>query len=355
MTLTYYQKVGDQSPGSGGFSFGAQNWHEVYEFNPTTNTVTDAISDILGYSQPSGKGGLTRKLPLANAQFPWLFASSVEPLGVGYTDAENNLTSIRVDVTPNLEAPTITEQYWSWCHYRLGVRFDAVPYAVLNDDSITVSTVTWTDIDGSTPTTTYANEWLRFTDFAIEIAPETAFAQQGQMVFKVNSGALPNAKTFSGFPRMMIPNSLIKFTWYAVPYSYIYSANSRFAQYVGRVNINDWYLWKKGQLLYEGVRILRRYPPPVPALSPWNGTSAVSTYKVCDLEITFRLTQRVITAAAPAATSANYVQAGHNLPPFLGGGGASRGFYYATTNDANATPIYFGFPVEILFGDPDVP
>jgi len=156
-----------------------------------------------------------------------------------------------------------------------------------------------------------------------------------------------------------------------VPYRYVTSSNSYIAggpnrNWRGRVNQNPWWNWPAGSLLYMGYEV-KKYSPPFndigtyPSYLPINGSlsnvgSIIGYERLCDIELTFLLTQRYMSGSLGASiTNGNYVAAGHNLLMNL----ADGKFYYATrpdltgTNSVQNPPAWFSFPAEVLFTDPD--
>ncbi len=194
-------------------------------------------------------------------------------------------------------------------------------------------------------------------------APETAFAQQGQLKFFTSGSSAPSGFTFSGFPRIVIPKATVTLTWFEVPFDYILSANSTLVEFVGRINQLDWFGWDAGTLLYVGSKVLRRYTPPFPDRTTSAGGGATfSTSKLMDIALTFEETVRE-TPSAPTHGAGNtnttvanrsYVIAGHNLQPWFGSANTAKGFYYAGQVGDVKTPVFDSAPMQLLFTDPDV-
>jgi hypothetical protein len=252
--------------------------------------------------------------------------------------------------------------------YDVKLQFSPCTYAVLPDSAIDTTTGTWYDFDGNTRQFQYANEWMRYTDF-IEV-PQGEFltanqSGQGGMKFRATDGApgagVANGSTFVGQPRIYMPNSILKFTWFQVPYRYAISANSYLSKYRGYINQNPWYNWQAGELLYLNY-CATRYTPPVQTTMVWNdpnslfSQSGFSQAKMCDIELTFLVTKRTPTAA-PTPANKNYIAAGHNCQPWM----YNRNFYYATSVEAGVdpndntlgVPCFKSIPMEILLSDPD--
>lgn len=359
--LTYLEDVDDVSPGSAGCSVESAHASIPYLLSaPSANDLQTAITEILGTVDTStGDGRLKRTLPMAHPVFPYWYASSI-----GNIKGYGNPT--KTNAQPKLECASVA-QFALYKQYKLDVEFTPRPYAVLADKSISLKkSQTWYDTDGTTKTNTFVGEWNRFTDFEPHPQNDNITAQQGTMIFHTASntspgGATPSASVqFSGMPRLFLPNQLIQFTWYQVPYRYISSSKSWIATMMGKVNQNDWYQWDAGELLYLNYKP-KRYTPPVQAENLWI-PGAFSTEKLCNIEFTFLGTSRTGSdvpvgdlAAKPALQTANHnwVAAGHNLLPWL----KTRKFYYADFPDstaANRVPTWLSFPFELLFTDPDL-
>jgi hypothetical protein len=243
---------------------------------------------------------------------------------------------------------------------------------VLADKSISLKKgQTWYDTDGSSKTNTFAQEWNRFTDYEPHPQNDNITAQFGTLVFQTATNAVPGGANAGssviapGMPRIFLPNQLVQFTWYQVPYRYISSAKSYIRTLMGRVNQNDWYDWKSGELLYLNYKP-HRYTPPVQKESLWI-PGAFSTEKWCNIEFTFLSTSRVGSnlptgdlPSKPTLQTANHnwVAAGHNLLPWFGNDTTGKkGFYYAvnpTDTAGNKSPTWPSFPFELLFTDPDI-
>lgn len=153
---------------------------------------------------------------------------------------------------------------------------------------------------------------------------------------------------------MIVPTATVRFRWFQIPFAWLTSYNSALVQYVGHVNQHEWYGWGPAELLYLGSRVLRRYTPPVPARERWGGDS-YSTAKLCDVELIFEETVRESPRPVPTPSNPNYLAAGHNLEYWL----HDRQPYYIvpgrvrTADPKPETPLYFSFPFQLFFTDPD--
>jgi hypothetical protein len=175
---------------------------------------------------------------------------------------------------------------------------------------------------------------------------------------------------------MWLPDQILKVKWYQAPYRFITSTNSYIAgsaarNWRGRVNQNPWWNWRAGSLMYMGYSVTKysppfnevgSYPSYVPrSTDPLNVGTVIHYERLCDIELTFLLTNRYRSGSLGAGISnGNYVAAGHNLLPNL----ADNNFYYGTRTPLNADgtsgtpsvqnpPAWYSFPLEALFSDPD--
>lgn len=359
---TLIEKVDNTSPGSAGFAIETSSAKLIYFVTP--DELTEAIQELLGSVKPArdSGGGLQRTLPRHHPQFPQLYASSVDVVGIGRNDNNGNVAGL-VDADDGLDSEPAAAQYWEYAKYQLTVSFTQRPYAVLGDAAIPRVQYDYYTTSNTAANTVCAQEWLRFTDVTYEPSLDFGYAQQGQMLFRTGSGNTPGGYTFSGYPRIVIPKSSVGVYWYQVPESYLYSDNSKLSEFVGMVNQLSWYGWNPGELLYLGVKVTKRYTPPFPETISVEGGSAFDHSKILDLLIQFEETVRtqsdVPTAGAgnTNTTYANrsYIAAGHNLQPFLGGvNTAARGFYFAGSADDLKTPLFDSCNLAELFRDPDV-
>ena len=318
------------------------------------------ITDILGYTNPFA--GTTQKMrrtiPLTHPKLSYLYASKIVSI-VG----EGSGTAYQQSPTPPA-LPIIGSRpiapYYQYAQYRVGVEFTGPrPYAILNDgafNSSASSSIFYPADGGAGVAFTYAAEWLRYTEFDLYPQDNTIQGQTGGLALIKNS---TTTVPFTSPPWMWLPDQILKITWYQVPLRYIISPNSYIANrdWRGRVNQNDWWLWPKGSLLYLGYGI-KKYSPPTGDVqtSPANEPYRYINYaQLCDVELNFLLTKRVLSGSLGAAiTNLNYIAAGHNLLPDM----SDMKFYYATSTTPTISvqnrPPWLSFPVEILMSDPDV-
>lgn len=348
---------------SAGFAVEGGKSTRVWELDePNEEDIGAAITLILGgttyAAQPSGR--LNRTLPLADPEFPWLYASSIPSIkGFGRYGKQ--------EADSELEAPSFP--FFSfWSNYLFTVESTPRPYPVLPDAGIRRKSSFWYPETGggTTPQSfTYVEEWNRFCDWDMIPQNDYITQQRGSMQFKTGSGTGANGLSYVAMPRTFMPNAIFKVTWFLVPLRYIISPNSYLRRWRGRVNQFDWtgpggLQFNSGELLYMAYS-QKKYTPPVQKIINLGGGSSVdSTSKLCNIELTFLHTSRVGTDLPADPTNQNYVVGGHNLLPYPGGKASGspvvpKGFYYAQTNDTDHTPSWLSFPLEILFTDPDAP
>lgn len=371
----FYEKVPNdrESTTRAGFSIDGGRVTSSYYFNTDEDAVHglgvhDAIRRVLGGAWPNGNGAIFRGLPLAHPHYPWMFAeriTAVVGMGEGYLVLEEE--ELEEEGNPEYHVPTMTIGYYLYPVYRLDVEFTPRPYALLQNDWLgDPAPFTWYDVDNDPVAGIDTYEYYRFTEYDITPNLEIAYAQHGQLKFRVNDDTAPDGYTFSGFPRINIPKCLIKFRWYCIPFSYIDHPDSYLVQYLGRINQNDFMDWDAGSLLYSGLTVTKRYPQVIPDTEIVAGTTGWSTEKLCDIEFAWEYTKREAKKKPPTPKNRNWVYKGHNLLPFLGGG-ANRGFYAATSvsppiegseveadDPEDWVPIHWSVDFRMLFLDPGV-
>jgi len=323
------------------------------------------ITDILGYTETAVGSGptLNRIPPRRHPQFPYLYASKINSImgtGRNYpgSTAQNAVNPPSIGTGNPLNASPMTDQYRQYALYKIGVEFTGPrTYPIIQNGVITAQSGSWTRPDKTTQSYYWAPEFLRYTDFDFAPQDNTIQGQQGGMTLFNGAGDPP----FTSPPWQWLPDSILKITWYQVPYRFILSSKSYIAAspWRGRVNQNYLWLWPPGELLYLSYNVKKYAPPTGYAQSLQNPTTGLFTYvnwsQLCDIELIFLLTKRIPGYAVGVINNANYVAKGHNLLPDLVNGG----FYYATRNDSvgasslqNAPP-WKSAPLEVLFSDPD--
>jgi hypothetical protein len=373
MPLTFIEACSDggPAPSTSTITIRTASDGAIYQLknSPTPGDLQAAITTLLGdvkldvnagaTAGTDGVGALRRTLPVPHPVFQYHYCSAIPSIqGIGVPVLTQSPDALFTGLPPQ-------STYAAYPEYDFKLQFNPVTYAVLPDESISNFTGHWYDESGSNLSIpfSYVNEWLRFSDFLIQPAGDFITATIGNgMKFRTTQPPGPTSadgKTFTGQAKYYLPNSILKFTWYQVPYRYVLSANSYLEKYRGYINQNDWYNWKAGQLLYLNYAATR-FTPPVPTAISWTGatdvfpTSGVSQAKLCDLELTFLLTRRNCTDA-PVPANKNSIPAHNNVQKFLG----DRLWHYISTvqnpdtDNTKGAAFFPSFPVEILFMDPD--
>jgi hypothetical protein len=267
---------------------------------------------------------------------------------------------------PPQDGGAVLAAYALYPIYLFTCEFTQAPFAYIPDNDVPVRPVTFYDEAGAPYDSVVAEEWRRYTSYDLETAGEIVEAQFGQLVYRVDDGTAPNAKTFPGKVRMVLPKSVVKFTWHNVPASLVERPDSPMVRYLGYLNQEDFvllgqgpeYLFPAGSLLYMALGV-RRYLPPVPLAIPGPGGVSFSLAKNADIQFICQWVNRDPTKPPPEPANANWLATGHNLEPWYG----DRGFYYVTASDGAVAPEvpdetkwapkWQSFPLEWLWTDPD--
>lgn len=379
--MPYIEDQQDDGNSIAGFSFnvtGGSARSQYYLESYQAVNLQGTINDILGYTDTtvvSGRVALNRKMPLRHPKFPYMYASGISGItGLGYTVPGSSLASPTPAPMEILDAPAISD-FRQYLKYRIGVEFTGPrTYAIANNSAISNQSGSWTTPAKITQSYTWAPEFLRYTDFDLAPQDNTIQGQQGDMSLYKNGSYIP----FTSPPWMWLPDSILRITWYQVPFRFILSPNSYIAAspWRGRVNQNYMWFWPPGWLLYLGYNV-KKYAPPTGftqtvqtnpnAVPPEQPRYSYFNYaQLCDIELSFLVTNRYLrNSIGFAPDNANYVTglradgatqgAGHNLLPDL----TTNQFFYGTRNDAsgnpstNNPPAWLSAPLEVLFSDPD--
>jgi hypothetical protein len=239
---------------------------DLDEDMPDAAQVQQAITELLGgTSLAATDGRLVRTPPMAHPLFPYWVVSNITSIqGVGEPTWE--------DPDTELEVPPLAN-YALYPTYRFTVEFGPRPYPVLEDDSIvTVLDSTNFHLDDGTPANvTYATEWNRYCDIEMLSLDSYVEGRQGQCVFRTASAVKPpHNTTFTGAPRIYLPDGVVKIRWYQVPYPLHQQhqqspAALEGAREPGALRQMQGHRFEPGQLLYQNFTHAR-YTPPVPAL-----------------------------------------------------------------------------------------
>lgn len=371
----YLEKIDDIGPSVATCSLEQGSSTVPYYLRNVTagDTILDAITQLIGKTtnvDPPGDYRLARSLPKGHGLFQYWYADAITAIrGVGSPSLGSSSANAEAECMPAFAL------YPNW---QLDVRFTPRPYPVLEDAGIPIITSSWTtapgdvndngtDVGNLIQIFKYAPEWWRFTTLEYMPQNDNVSGVQGQSIFQLGEpgGAppytVPHGASFQGMPRIFLPNSLVKLTWYHVPFRYITSKTSYLNRYRGRVNQRAFFedqdgemLFQPGELLYLGFTP-KIYTSPLLQYVDIGGSSSPARF--CNIEMLFLYTNRVGVNLPTASTttalpSVNYIAAGHNLQPYF----PHRKFYYTVFNDTNnatKAPYWKSFPVEVLFTDPD--
>lgn len=362
MTLIYKETVEVNAPSTAGFSPDGGRAVSTYLLDsanpgPVTATIlADTVTELLGTTEYAlGTGGLKRTPPKAHPMFPWLYASSISSIrGIGeFTTVDNTAPGAPAIA---LDVPTL-DKYALYDQYLLTVEFLPRMYPIVVDDNIQQLGFQWYPETGGGTTVKpfiYYPEWQRYLDVNVQTQNDNITGQQGTMAFESTTVGI-DLHTLQSGARMYLPNEIITYTWFGVPYRYMTSSKSYINRWRGRINQNSFLgpggqVFGVGSLLYLSASPMK-YTPSVPKLvTGENGTDIFSSDKLCNIVFTFLATYRTATDLKPANANKNYVQGGHTLLPYL----PDRKFHYAVSSTADKTPAFLSYPMELLFTDPDL-
>lgn len=331
------------------------------------------VKNVLGSTtyavNQNAQGKLNRVLPLADPLYPWLYASEIQSVrGVG--------TPIQKPSQLNTNSASFAA-FALFNNYEITCDCTGRPYPVSPDEAITQQNVFWYDTSNTEQHVTYYPEWLRFCDFDIIPQEEWLDQQRGTSYFETSDSSEPGANaqgTAQQSVRMLLPNSTLRLLWVGVPLRYILSTNSYLNKFRGFINQNAWNgplgpviehplgasfpeadggksgVFAPGTLLYVGFKP-RIYMPVLPVTYNLFG-SFIDYNRLCDIEMFFLYTTRVGQKLPSQPTNKNIVVGGWNLLPYL----PKRQFFYAYNSDlaGNKNPLFYSFPIELLFTDPDM-
>lgn len=352
---------------------------------PGAQDLTDTLNAIVGNTAQTVNafGQLNRTLPMSDPMLPNWFAQSVDKLqGVG----QGRFVSAVETSQDDYIVPSLSAGFLLYPTYYVTVTFSQLSYAVFEDKYVPTGPSSWflPYLDAnSNPINApynYAREWQRFCTYDSEATNDYVVSNTGNMVFREQTVAgKPNLNNvpFSGPPRILLPNDLITFKWYAVPFRYITSPNSYIRRYRGHINQFDFwetptvagkpgdvsYVFPKGTLLYLSYKYTP-FNPPIPQSSAWVPTlpNTAVPAKLVNIEFTCLNTIRFTSGVPVVPYNPNWITAGHNLLPSFSG---NRDFHYATCfgfqvaflndqlNPSGWVPSFKSFPFELCFFDPD--
>lgn len=353
--------------------------------------IQDTLQSLVGTTDVGVTDGrITRRLPRADPTYPGWFVNDVSNLR-GTNNPQKG------DVRPAVAGSNTTpvDNVIAYFNLTANVTFGPRPYPVLADQTIgpisnspTGGPWVWKLSTPSNPITGNPTgpdnlpfvvfpEWWRFTAGpTVEPSNSWVTNQFGQMMFvRSNTSLVPHSFVFGGQPRMFLPDDLVTFTLFAIPFRWLTSPNSYIRRLRGLVNQFAWwegttqgtYDFPAGSLLYMTFKP-SIFSAPTQTPVAWNWAGVQSLPKLCNVDLVFLRTERY-AKDPPTPTNSNFIVNGFNAQPWLGGcqPGATVGtntplpggrlFYYATdSGTAGGTPSFISAPIpHLLFQDPDGP
>lgn len=346
-----------------------------------TQDVTNWITRVTGTTRPGpssaplgspgGAGSVDRVMPMADPQFPSLFADVPAVRIVQFE------SYVQDQYGGGLLAVPPTQGFARFNAAEFDVPFQARPYVLIPNSRMNAQRLDFYAENGSRRRLTYYEEWRRYVQPLWHAIDSRVSASVGfAMVFRAPSaaGGTPDGDTYTAVPDVLLNDMGLKLRWFQVPLRYLTSDNSYLTRYRGYINQFPFLGKVRGSLLYAGVDVLKTYTPPqfLPAntADPFlQGTFEQAV--LADLELSFIFTARRRYApesgpgdltndpdAIPNAErpNNNWVDGPHNWLLHW----ASKRFHYAhakttVANDyAKWVPTYLSVPFELLWQDPDV-
>lgn len=346
------ERIASKSISNSGFSL-SEGARASLKLIVTENKLELAIKEAMGSSKPL-KAGIERKLPVAHPHWQWLFCERISNIEGVEFDSKIDVEEEAAFFDTYVEAPPLN-YYARYKRYELSLDFTPRPYAVLPDTSIKTFTETFTNEAGAVEIKEYAEEYLRYTEYRRTPSSEFLTAENGQMVWKMDSNPTPppvvtlqNTAVAGGQLRMLIRSAQVEYKFYEVPYSFITSPNSFITRATGHVNQFEWNGHPAGSLLMLGASVDKVYTPLFPEwIETGAGSVVPSQQKLCDL--TFNMLERdQAPAIAYAGVTGNDVAYGHNLLF-----NPQTALWYYAVNQNTGKPTYSSFPFSLLFANPD--
>lgn len=312
------------------------------------------IAELLGSTNTSPTPGLyrlKRTVPVASARFPSLVANAIATI-------EGRGQPTRVPATPvpwGIElgdSPNQLPFADLYPEYELTVEFGNLAYPVVSDSKIVVeegayfyNTAAGVATSGVTK---FTNEFQRYTRWT-EKPLDGSVLNARLGAYKFAGGTVPGNPEVAAPVRRYLPDSVIEFTWFAVPIRYIDSQYSWIRRLRGFIN-QDFFCgrWPAGSLLYDSYDVVD-YMPPLPLRNPFS-TYAFGGPKLVDITFRFLSTMRT-PAAVLTPNRPNYLAQGWNLFPTY----SVPGWHYITSDGTvNGHPLFDSHPFKRLFNDPEV-
>ena len=375
------EQVGASSFGTGGFSHGGANFNRSYLVGQ--KNLSNFIYYTLGYNSPrnDGKSGVYRQTPVADPQFPFMYASSVANLqGNRYiqsTDWEYNALG-----AGNTLIGQPMPVYADWSEYTVTLNFDQRPYKVLDDTFVEQRAETISFSEQNNQVYVFPNvwpEWLRYTTYSFETRSEFLTVDTGSCYYYAKNNPqinIPNQGVSAGssMTKALFKTGTFKITWRMVPYQFVTGLNldtgvvklTALSVGQGRVNQSKFFGFKAGTLLFEGYTIDNVYSQGTYGIDDLVPDSLDPTRwyfrdnLLADVTLNFSYREDTQTEDYPdAPTNKNTILYGNNL--FLRGSSPKAiaiikdtEFDLAThkIKDNKLGVLYPSFPMQLLFTDP---
>lgn len=376
------------------------------------DSIYKAMIDILGYARISNKqwaagggieGGLLRQNEMSHPRAPWLYAESVELVGIkaaGNTAASSWAYPAEIFQTNNPN-PRIPIDYRTipyvdvYDHYRIQVKFTSRNYFLLTDEQLEVPIK-----DGNAIPLSYAyyervnqvpqvafyrdfREYLRNCEVFVEPGNELIVSGTGKAYWNSTQPGVVNKPV--GGPEINAPinteqaptnfinitKNKIKIKWYKVPK--IVSYNPQYQKYVGMINYGpnffqdigdvktfnyEFFNFAPGTLLFTGIQIEENNSSyPVFRYSGDTSEDLINNYmRNVYVNITFNFDQFVIPddqIMYPALANIQNATFGKMITSWNMVPTPNRKFYYIESNTIfekqNAFPPYEAYPFQRLW------
>lgn len=361
--------------------------------------LTEALIGLIGTARPylnivGNDSGITRILPKAHPQWPWLVCDTMENIaGQQYVDSVDWEFEHLGPDGKMLAEPLPT--YARYREYELQASFSPKQYSISTDQFMINNkiNVSYVNPKGQWTVLPIMPEWKRYVTVYKTPRVEMMMATQGGHTFMGKIGFFPNGDTAgAGQLKAMVPCADVTLKWHSVPYSFILGkgyANPPFAPDApndgmsvfdfagGTINQNAFLGFPAGTLLFMGAEPtnIRAVPFPVAAAAK----NLPNRYlwlndRICDIEMKFQYRNPPTDVEYPKPKEeGNRVYAGHNLML-----NAQDGKYYVVfwakcwdtkppadpnTPTRNQKPfpfnvagvglVYNSFAHELLFTNPD--
>lgn len=303
-----YEFIDTESPGDSSIAPGATE--ATLFFIISGDDLTRAFIDILGYTKFSDKkwggiatGGLTRQIEMSHPRYPYLYAESVEIVGLSPNGNQNSRDfdyATKIFNTLNND-PAVPIDYKTFYYmdvykkYRLSVKFTSRNYFLLTDEQLAPA-IDPTGVgiprlysyyirDYQRPDQTRPEsyrdyrEYLRYCELTIEPANEILANSNGKLYWK----STPPGQVLSGPPNpyqespigaaaapvnfVNVTKNKVKIKWYKVPK--ITSFNSQYTFATSLINYGanydddgdvdifnyEFFNFAPGTLLFTGITI----------------------------------------------------------------------------------------------------